>query len=117
MSTAITPRMEIGARRIAGDLAERIVGELQEAAAALEAQFHRFGADVEITIGTEPDKPLFRIVVGWTRGVGPAGEPWDQVFNFSLSTMLQLHRTMAGDVGLQVAERMWNELAQFELPR
>jgi hypothetical protein len=116
MSTYIVPRFEMEARRIAGDLAEQIVAELLAAAEALDAQFARYGIEVDITVGTEAREPAFRVVVAWTRGRGAESEPWDQVISFPLSRMLELHRTVHGDAGLVLAERWWNGLVQFEVP-
>jgi hypothetical protein len=112
--TTLVSNFQIRARRIGGPLAEQIAAELHEAGLALEAMFTQWGIPVEITIGTEPDKPWFRIVVAWVRGIGTTAEPWDRVFTLTLSQMLELHRTMSGDVGLQLAERLWLELMQFD---
>lgn len=102
------------ARRVAGARAEEMARDLYEACVALEAQFHALGAEVDITIGVEPDpKQEFRLVVAYSRRTGDTVEPWDRVFNFTPSRVREIQRTMIGDVGLQIAERMWIELTQF----
>lgn len=112
--TTLVRDFDVLAKSIAGSRAQEIADILYEGCLALEAHFVAFGAAVDITLGVERDCSAFRIVVAWRRGLGPAAEPWDRVFNFTLSRIREIQRIMIGGVGLQIGERMWIELTQFD---
>jgi hypothetical protein len=104
---------ELEAKRVAGDMTREILRELDRAAETVRLHFHRFGCEPTITCSIDKPRPWFRFEIGWARGIAQ-DEHWDHVFTITLESILQIRRTMAGDYGLQIAERMWNELVQFE---
>lgn len=114
MSFSIDKFVNLKAHELAGPMAEAIIADLHDAAASLEANFHAFGSEVVITVHTVPGRPWFKYHVAWMRGIGKSAEPWDKIFTFTLDTMLELRRTLVVDAGIQLGERMFNEIFQFD---
>lgn len=114
----LVEQIDAAAARIAGDEAPDVIRHLQTAATVIEAHFSRMGGvEPEITIGTEPHTPEFRLVVAWMSGTGDDAEPTERVFHFTMGTIRELQRRMNGDVGVLLAEKAWNDLIAFDRSR